>query len=149
MLTFGGLAADSSTLYWTFDKGSVESVPAAGGTARTVSVADSFERIALVGLTLYGMSATQVLSIGIAGGGAGPVLRMLLAPVDLRADAQGVYVAMRGASDGEGSVLGAFTNQLGFRTLASSLGRPAGIATDLAYVYVTDETGGTVLRLKK
>jgi hypothetical protein len=149
MLSFGGLAADSSTLYWTFEKGSVESVPTAGGTARTVSIADSFERIALVGLTVYGMSATQVVSIGVAGGGAGPVLTMLLAPFDLRADAQGVFVATRGGGDGEGSVVGALTNQLGARTMASGLGRPSGITTDLAYVYVSDETAGTVLRLKK
>jgi hypothetical protein len=148
-LTFGGLAADSSTVYFNLDMGSLEAVPAAGGPPQTVSIADAFARIALFGSAVYAMSATQVLRIPIGGGTVDAMVTSLLWPIDLRADAGGVFVIARGTGDGGGVLLGASADRLGQRTLATKLGRPGGLATDATYVYVTDELGGSVLRARK
>ncbi|HEX9295223.1 MAG TPA: hypothetical protein VF881_05295, partial [Polyangiaceae bacterium] len=125
-LSFGGLAADSSTVYFNLDMGSLEAVPAAGGAPSTVSIADAFARIALFGSAVYGLSATQVLRIPIGGGTLDPMITSIQAPIDLRADTGGVFVIARGTGDGAGMLLGASADRLGQRTLATKLGRPAG-----------------------
>jgi hypothetical protein len=139
-----GIAADSTTVYWT-DGTAVMAVPVGGGGPTTLaSGQDESFALALDETNVYWLTLTAVVKVQRSGGMPATLASSLVHPWGIAVDGHNVYWTADGdaASDSvDGTVLKIPVDGGAVTTLATGQDNPWGIAVDANSVYWAN--GGT------